>query len=66
MKRTVKQLERLSEDELYDLSEAIDQALSRLARSREVRGYQRSTYMSDRILGKRSAPRVKRPLRDAA
>jgi len=66
MKWTIKQLERLSEDELYDLSEAIDHALSRVERRREVRGYQRSTYMSDRARGRRRAPRPQRPLRHAA
>lgn len=50
-------LKRLADEQLYDLSAAIDGELQRRRNRRFARGSRRSTYMSDMVRGRRSARR---------
>ncbi|MCK4623765.1 MAG: hypothetical protein KAV00_00505 [Phycisphaerae bacterium] len=56
MNGIIKKLERLTEEQLYTISAAIDDRLERLGERRIKRGYQRSTYISDLVRGRRCAP----------
>ena len=56
MNGIIKKLERLTEEQLFTLSAALDDHLDRLAERRMKRGYQRSTYISDLVRGRRCAP----------
>ena len=56
MNGIIKQLKRLTEEQLYTLSAAIDDHLDQLTERRIKRGYQRSTYISDLVRGRRNAP----------
>lgn len=50
-------LRRLSDEQLYELSELLDGELDRRYRRMIGRGYYRSTYMRDRVRGPEKAPR---------
>ena len=57
MNAIIQRLQTLSDQELYAVSEAIDRELDRRADLHErQKGFQRTTYMADRIRGKRMAP----------
>jgi len=56
----ITRLRRLSEQELLALSEAVDGELQRRFRRRQQRGYQWTSYMNDRVRGRRQARRTQR------
>ena len=56
MNGIIKQLERLTEEQLYTISAAVDDHLERLVERRIKRGYQRSTFICDLVRGRRCAP----------
>jgi hypothetical protein len=57
MNAIIQQLRALSDNELYAVSEAIDRELGQRADlSERQKGFSRSTYMADRVRGKRLAP----------
>ena len=58
MNKIAKRIGRLSDEELHTLVELVDAELDSRRRLRPRRGYQRSTYMSDRVRGRRRAPRL--------
>lgn len=64
MNTLLKRLSRLTDEELYGVSDRIDTELDRRNDKRLRRGYRRSTpmgiYMVDRVRGKRKAPRLAR------
>lgn len=60
MNKIAKRIGRLSDEELHTLVELVDTELDSRRRPRRRRGYQRSTYMSDRVRGRRRAPRSAR------
>ena len=50
-------LRRLADEDLHALADALDAELQRRADRERERGYQRSTYLADRVRGERLAPR---------
>ena len=59
MHRLCRQLRRMTDQQLYRLSEFLDAELTRRARRQRRRGFRRSTYMADLVRGKRRAPRYR-------
>lgn len=57
MENMAERLRKMPQHELHQLSEVLDAELETRARRWVPRGYQRSTYMVDRVRGKRQAPR---------
>ncbi len=62
-----KRLKKMSEDEIFGLYDVIDHEMEKRVKLRIQRGYQRSTYLGDRVRGKRLAPRwVDKQIKKAA
>ena len=60
MNAIIQRLQALSDDELYAVSAAIDRELNeRSGQEMRQKGFQRTTYMADRIRGKRLSPRYR-------
>ena len=57
MKTAVKQLKKMSEEEIFGLYDIIDNEMEQRTKLHIKKGYQRSSYLSDRVRGKRLAPR---------
>ena len=67
MKTAIKGLKKMSEEEIYDLYDVIDNEMENRTKLRLKRGYQRSTFLNDMVRGKRRAPRCEpRPVKKAA
>ena len=60
MKATVKKLTKVTDEELFDLSEALDIEFDRRSERQVQRGRQRTGYMRDIVRGKVSAARFNR------
>ncbi len=57
----------MSEEEIFGLYDIIDNEMEMRAKPRIQKGYQYSMYLSDRVRGKRLAPRWEtRPVKIAA
>jgi len=53
-----RKLRGMTNERIHELAEAVDAELDRQRGLRVQRGYRRSTYMTDRIRGRRKAPRL--------
>ena len=56
----LRRLPQLSDDELDQLTDAVHRELETRAAPRVRRGFQRSTYMVDRVRGRRLPPRYRK------
>jgi hypothetical protein len=67
MKTAIKRLKKMSEEDFFGLYDIIDNEMEKRSKSHIKRGYQRTTYLNDRVRGKRRAPRWEsRPVKKAA
>ena len=58
MKTAMKRLKKMSKNEIVGLYDIIDNEMEMRAKPRIQKGFQRSTYLSDMVRGKRRAPRL--------